>query len=182
MLKLDAMHVKTGNITIASGGKNTGGNQGATGTAGVGAIPGSGGDGGAEGADGSASFFAHALAAPSISLTRNNGALIVEVDKLDASAQNTELRTSGTLDTEVHFGSIDLHGGRTLDVSGAAITSYRFDTLNVTASAKSARIAGDFSFEKRSLNFFPTPTIDEGITMLDIGGTVNLASANISAP
>jgi len=69
--------------------------------------------------------------------------------------------------------------GRIFDVSGAATSSYRFDTLDVVARAESAKVFGDLDLGSRTLNLHPVPTLDEGVAMLDISGTANLGGTHI---
>ena len=95
---------------------------------------------------------------------------------------DTALTTSGTRSTEVRFGVIYLAEGRTLNASGAATSSYGFDTLDVAGHAGAARIEGNFSLENRNLNFHPIPTIAEGMTLLTINGAATLTNARVGTP
>jgi hypothetical protein len=178
VLALEAQAVTTGRITLASGAK------GATGSAGVtsgGVNDGKGGQGSAGGAGGMASFSARRLVAPSLHLFRQDGALNFRAETLDVRSLDTTVILEHTRADEVDFGRIRLGGGQTLDMSRAAPAAYQFAALEVEGG-HTAFITGDMNLQERALVFAPSPTLEEGATLLRISGEADVDRADVGLP
>ncbi|MDR1887894.1 MAG: autotransporter outer membrane beta-barrel domain-containing protein [Zoogloeaceae bacterium] len=153
-----------GTLTVSSGVKGIDG----TGTGG-------GNGGGAGGAGGDVAFRADTLKANAIILKKQDGALTFRLNSLDVTGSDTTISASATLASDVDFGAIHLGGGRTLNVSGAATTTYRFNTFNV--HAENARVTGNLSLAGRNLNFSLLPTLSKGESMLKVTGNADVTGA-----
>lgn len=91
--------------------------------------PGTGGKGGA------ATFTADTLTAPTINLTKNDGALTFTVTTLDMSVGSTTLNLTGTSAANVNVTTANLSGGNLFSLNNSA-GDMTLATLNVTGSGR----------------------------------------------
>ncbi|MDR3300505.1 MAG: autotransporter domain-containing protein [Candidatus Accumulibacter sp.] len=125
-------------------------------------------DGGAGGIGGAVTFIAKTLKAASvISLTKQDGALNVNVGTLDITQNDTLLTLEGTTtwdgnaSTGVLFDTIELGNTRNLTVSAGG--AFSFNTLNVHGAAN---YTGDLNAANRNLNFFVAAGTVSGAVLL----------------
>jgi hypothetical protein len=171
----NASFAATGSVQVDGALNVTSGANGSQGRFGTNGTPANAGQGGA---GGNVRFAADTLKAGSIILNRNAGALNFNIQSLDVTHGDTTIGTTNTAAADVDFGAIHLGGDKTLDVSGAATDSYRFNTLNV--HAENARIVGDIDLSQRHLNF-AIPKGEEK-TLLAVTGDANVSGATVTFP
>ena len=150
--------------------------SGSRGTDGAGGIY-----GGAGGAGGAATLIAESLAAPTVILTQNNGALTANIGTLDVNNQNTTVTLNNTTpwngSTGVLFNTIVVGGGQTLTIAGNG--GYDFNSFVV--NGLNARFnGGGLDATNRSLSFNLPDTIVSGNTMLHMTGGLTLNNTFIA--
>ena len=173
------------------------------------------------GAGGAASLTANTLIAPTINLTKNDGALTFNVTTLDVTTGSTSLSLNGTTawsgGTGVNIGTVLLDSNNTFTVTSANSGAGAFNTLNVTGSGGTlaggyspafatvnlaggstltstanplnfntlnvrgagATYVGDLVANGKTLNFFLSPVLTAGDTLLTVNGNADIAGGKV---
>ncbi|GHU10638.1 hypothetical protein FACS1894185_2470 [Betaproteobacteria bacterium] len=143
------------------------------------------GSGGNPGLGGKASLTAGTLSAPTINLTKSDGALTVEVGVLDVTGNNTTLSLTSNPSTDISasdvvFHNLNLGGGHTLKVDRNGSNDFGFDILNVYGKATYDDTNG-LNAAGKALNFYIPESMGDGEKMLTVtGGDANITNSTVN--